>query len=164
MTIADQVAAAIVAAAREVSPDNWKSVAIDVASGPNSRVDLSITRTRAYAAYALRNVLKLSAGGAPAIARMVGASSVDCYLSLIDSRLKRDDHMSWWRKDIVARVVEAIEEVRGEEVLDNLIEATKPPPPPPPPLQRPAESPRQIAARRMLEEAVRNTAALPIDR
>src|SRR5579859_3564693 len=143
---ADHVAAAIVAAAREVAPDNWKHVAVAVASGerlshnwPNG--NLEVVRSRAYAAYALREFFQI---GSSSVSRMVGASSVDAYLSTIDSRLRRGG-MPWWNLKVLSIVKEAIRKQGAEQVVPRA------PAVPARPLPRPAESPRQLAARRMLE-------------
>lgn len=51
---------------------------------------------------------------------MVGAGSPDAYMSVLESRFRRND-IRWWDKDIAARVEEAVRQARS---------AAQPPSPP----------------------------------
>lgn len=96
-----QVAMAIVAAAREMGADP-----IDVASGVTTHggrfANHSVPRSRAYAAFAIRQVFPHN--GNTAISRWVGARNPNSYMSLIESQ-RRGGQIRWWDEGIFKRVV-----------------------------------------------------------
>lgn len=105
---ADQVAAAIVAACRETGADP-----IAVASGHRDEVrsapdrKFAISRARAYAALAIREIFKEN--GPVAIARWVGSLSPACYVTNVD-RDRKDGRYRWWDEAAFQRVVAATED------------------------------------------------------
>lgn len=105
---ADQVAAAIVAACRETGADP-----IAVASGEKDDTraaperKYAVSRARAYAALAIREIFKEN--GPVAIARWVGAGTPSCYMTNVD-RDVREARLKWWDAAAYQRVVAATEE------------------------------------------------------
>lgn len=99
------VAAAIVAAAREMGVDP-----IAIASGETCRGgpkgNYAVSRARAYAALAIRAVFPDN--GNTALARWVGSSSPSSYICSIDHQLKHK-LIKWWDDALFMRVIEATE-------------------------------------------------------
>lgn len=144
---AHQVAVAIVAAARALDTD---PIAVALGDGKmgGRHADHSASRARAYAAFALRQVVSC---GPTSIGRMVGARNGVNFVQNFEWRL-RTGNLPWWDNAVASTVLNAL--VRATEAPQPMrVQSSAP--------VRPAASERQISARRMLEEAMRNTANLP---
>lgn len=137
---AREVAAAIVAAARQTGADP-----IDVASGaervagcPTVKAH-AIARARAYAARAIDRVFNRAEFGIarPAIARLVGANkpSWGAFFSSLDGR-----QISWWDEAVFRRVVDAVMDCEPEEKTQTY-------PNPRPPAEKPQADQRQAGGR-----------------
>lgn len=168
---ADQVAVAIIAAAREVDPAQWGALALQVAGGEQCLAGrhgyTALPRARAYAAKALRSEFDC---GAVAIGTMLGFGTPGACISGIEFQL-RNKSAKWWQPESLERVIAAVratkESIKPADDVPALLPSR--------PVvklsagdgsyvsaDRPVPSRRQISARDMLAEAVRNTAALPI--
>lgn len=98
---ADQVAVAIVAAARELGADPEKIVR-GIAGSGGRYVNHSIPRARAYAACAIQQVFPNN--GATSISRWVGAPNPNSYISLLRHQ-RKNGIIRWWDEGIYQRVV-----------------------------------------------------------
>jgi len=141
MPTADEVAVAIIAAAKETGADP-----LAVASGERRRPGAGglaeIGRARYYAAWALHQVF--DGASLPSISRMVGAESPQNFLGNVKAQLN-NGKLKWWNNGVAQRVIVAIERMH---YLRS------------PPIQRPFVSDRQTKAYDMLREAVANIARL----
>lgn len=98
---ADQVAVAIVSAARRLGAD---PLAVAQGHRAMSTKDLSIPRARAYAATALVDGL----GVGPIVAgRVCGSQTPEVYLSVHRRRLALGE-IKWWKAEVLAGVIEDI--------------------------------------------------------
>jgi hypothetical protein len=175
-SIADKVAVAIVAAAREVGGDGWQQVAFDVAGGKTVLGGGDpVTRARYYAGHALNLMTDLPKS---VIARAVGSRFADSFFGNVKMARER----AWWDDAIVDRVTQAIFAVPEEErpeiesepepavsIPVDLAEGIVLPQLPPRPVSslntcataaptpRPAVTPGKRSALDLLRQAVENT-------
>ncbi len=182
---ADQIAEAIVAAARAVAfaPFDVPRIALAVASGQKDKPGPlgsrtgSIAKARAYAAMALRARFKASASY---VDRVVGSRSVGVYCSQLSQDISKG-RKGWWNDAVFDHVSKAVEAARvfratpepapennepaaaaglPDPVVGVPLARRAPdplPPPSPPGLYR---TPGQRAAYEDLRRAVENTAKL----
>lgn len=141
MPTAHQVAVAIVTAAREMGTDPFA-----IATGASGRTHPATGRARYYAAMAINRLFECSE---VACARMVGAPSPTSYLGALKFQLRHGE-AQWWRPDTLDRVVAAVQATIERPKAEPIMVQPA----------RPAVSSRQVSARRMLEEAVANTARM----
>lgn len=148
------IAVAIYAAARELQLPNMPAdtLAVMAASGAKDRgggcADYPLARTRCYAGVALWEAFPEASR--KWIGRCMAQPCADVWASKLEKDL-RAGSVRWWDDDIAERVRAAVDwAIEKERPLEI------------PAILRPAASERQIKARNLLEEAMRNTAALPV--
>jgi hypothetical protein len=148
------IAVAIFAASRETGVDPL-SVYQNM---PKGKLSHPASRARMYATIALRSRFKMTLRQC---GRFVGAGAPDVYVSQLEADVRKRA-LKWWDRAVLDRVCAAIDWALEREPIGKPVPTFSEPITVPAFLPRPAESSRQIAARQMLEQAVRNTAALPV--
>jgi hypothetical protein len=154
------ISVALYAAAREQNGDPGQ-IALDAASGAQDDQRLGrseprpLNQTRSYACIALRR--HFPSAGKKWLARSVGSRvSPDVWVSKLIRDVVQQTYRRCWNEEALDRVSAAVEwAIEIEAKKSGAVDVV-----PCAPVVRPAVSERQRAAARMLEEAVRNTAAL----